>query len=136
MIEERIFGPLTLKQFVTVAVGFGLSYLAYSRIPAPLAYAAIAIIVAATVITAFIRFNPGKIEGDLKQYFLNLQAKTPPADFQKMLQRKLAELESQIQMRASRGLPRDPKLEEVKNILQSVERQPVTLTGPSRKGEK
>src|SRR3989344_149007 len=120
MIEERIFGPLTLKQFITVAVGLGLSYLAYSRIPTPFAYATIAIIVAATAITAFVRFSPEKIEGDLKQYFLKLQVKTPPADFQKMLQRTLAELESQIQMRAARGLPPDPKLQEVKNILESV----------------
>lgn len=123
MIEERIIGPLTLKQFITVAVGFGLSYLAYTRIPAPLAYVAIAIIVAATVITAFVRFNPGKIEGDFKQYFLDLKAKTPPADFQRMLQRKLAELESQIQMRESRGLSRDPKLEEVRNILESLKKE-------------
>jgi len=37
-----------------------------------------------------------------------------------MIQKKLAELSSQIQMREARGLTRNPKLEEVKALLESV----------------
>ncbi|MDO8594919.1 MAG: PrgI family protein [bacterium] len=118
--EDKIFGPLTLKQFITVAIGFTLSYVAYIYLPVPLAHIALALIVIVTLVTAFIRFSPKKFQGDLRQYLLEKKSTLPPEDYQKLLQRKLAELQSQIHMRASRGLRADPKLEEVKDIFESL----------------
>lgn len=37
-VEDRIFGPLTLKQFVFVAGGVGGAYLAWAATPAPWSY--------------------------------------------------------------------------------------------------
>ncbi|MSR78937.1 MAG: hypothetical protein EXS59_02210 [Candidatus Taylorbacteria bacterium] len=121
MIEDRIFGPLTLKQFISLAIGFGLSYLAYSNLPRLSAYLVIAVIVILALFTASVRFQPKHIgDADMKQYFLDLKAQTPPDEYRKMLERKIAELESQIQMRKGRGLPPDPKLEEVRAMLELV----------------
>ena len=36
-IEDKIFGPLTLKQFIYLAGAAGLSFTAYSLLPVPLA---------------------------------------------------------------------------------------------------
>jgi len=118
--EDKILGPFTFKQTVSLGVGFGLAYLAYRQLPPPASYAAAVLIGVAALAAAFLRFSPKKFDGDFKQHFLDLKMKTPPDVFQKMLQRKLAELQSQIQDRQSHGLPPDPKLEEVKNILESL----------------
>ena len=119
--EDRIFGPFTLKQFISLAIGFGLSYLAYNNIPRPSAYLAIAVIGLVALLTAFVRFQPKHIaDVDMRQYFLDLKTQTPPEQYQKMLERKIAELESQIETRKGRGLPADPKLEEVRAMLELV----------------
>lgn len=110
-----------MKQFLSLAVGFGLSYLAYNNLPRLSAYLAIAVVGVVALFTAFVRFKPTHIgDGDMKQYFVDLKTQTPPEQYQKMLERKIAELQSQIEMRKGRGLPADPKLEEVKAILESV----------------
>ncbi|PIQ69153.1 MAG: hypothetical protein COV91_00335, partial [Candidatus Taylorbacteria bacterium CG11_big_fil_rev_8_21_14_0_20_46_11] len=36
--EEVIFGPFTLKQTITLALGAGLGYLTYIKVSAPMSY--------------------------------------------------------------------------------------------------
>lgn len=124
MIEDKIFGPFTMKQFISLAIGFGLSYVAYKQLPVPASYVSVALIMIASCAAAFVRFNQKHIPvQDLRQYFLELKATTPPEAYQKMLERKLAEIYSHMQIRESRGLPPDPKFEEVKTILESLNRE-------------
>jgi hypothetical protein len=56
-IEDKIFGPLTLKQFVYLAGAGGLSFTAYSLLPLPVAILLIAPAAALGAALAFYKIN-------------------------------------------------------------------------------
>ena len=56
-IEDKIFGPLTFKQFVYVAGGGGMCYLAYRFIPSPISFLIVLPLGAFSVALAFYKVN-------------------------------------------------------------------------------
>lgn len=57
-VEDKIFGPLTFKQFVYLIGGAGLCVIAYTLIPYPfLSYPLVAILAAFSLALAFYRVN-------------------------------------------------------------------------------
>jgi hypothetical protein len=56
-IEDKIFGPFTFKQFMYLAGGIGLSYLAYRVTPLPVAVFLIIPIMALSLSLTFWRIN-------------------------------------------------------------------------------
>jgi len=56
-IEDKIFGPLTFKQFVYVAGGGGMCYLAYRFIPAPFSFLIVIPLGIFSVALAFYKVN-------------------------------------------------------------------------------
>ena len=56
-IEDKIFGPLTLKQFIYLGGGGGLSFTAWSILPNFIALFVIAAVVSLSVALAFYKVN-------------------------------------------------------------------------------
>jgi hypothetical protein len=56
-VEDKIFGPLTFKQFVFIAGGFGLAYLVWRLLPLLIAAPLIAAVGAFAAALAFFQFN-------------------------------------------------------------------------------
>ena len=56
-IEDKIFGPLTFKQFIYLAGGAGLSVVLWVLLPTLLALPLIAIVVGFALALAFYKFN-------------------------------------------------------------------------------
>jgi len=56
-IEDKIFGPLSLKQFLYVVGGAGLSFLFYAYLPIYLAVFPIAIVAGLAIMLAFYKYN-------------------------------------------------------------------------------
>jgi len=56
-IEDKIFGPLTLKQFIYLAGGAGLSYVLYVVLPLFIAVIPIALVVALALALSFYKVN-------------------------------------------------------------------------------
>lgn len=56
-IEDKIFGPLSLKQFLYIVGGAGLSFLFYAYLPIYLAVVPIAIVAGLAILLAFYKYN-------------------------------------------------------------------------------
>lgn len=56
-IEDKIFGPLSLKQFLYVVGGAGLSFLFYAYLPFYLAVIPIAVVATLAILLAFYKYN-------------------------------------------------------------------------------
>ena len=56
-VEDKIFGPLTLKQFIYIAGGLGLSFILYTSLPIYLSAPVIMVVVIFSAALAFFRFN-------------------------------------------------------------------------------
>jgi len=56
-VEDKIFGPLTFKQFIYVAGGAGISFTAYSLLPFLLAIIFIAVFMGLGLALAFYKVN-------------------------------------------------------------------------------
>src|SRR5687767_7489741 len=71
-VEDKIFGPLTFKQFVYIAGGAGLSYLVWRMLPLVIAAPIVLAIVSFTVALAFMRYNgrPFMVALETAFYFL------------------------------------------------------------------
>jgi len=121
MYEESIlFGPLSLKQFVTLAIGVILIYFVnkYSD-----NYIIIGAIGAATLFLVFQRFQNKKIPIDeLEFYFKQKKFEMPQEDYDKMIEIKIAELESQMEARREKGLFVDENIDKILNIVKGFKR--------------
>lgn len=119
--EDFIFGPLTLKQFFCVATGVGAGFIIEKiGLPENIRYLAYGII-AFLIIVSIIRFKPKKIPTEhVDVYFQNKRVKLGEDNFKRFINKKVAEVSSQISMREERGLPDDPKLQEALLILQKA----------------
>jgi len=56
-IEDKIVGPLTLKQFLYIAGGVGMSIIAYRFLPLILSIIVIAVIASLSLALAFFKYN-------------------------------------------------------------------------------
>ncbi|MDD4989183.1 MAG: PrgI family protein [Candidatus Pacebacteria bacterium] len=56
-IEDKVFGPLTIKQFLYLAGGAGLSYLLYALLPSYVSYILILLIMGFALALAFYKVN-------------------------------------------------------------------------------
>lgn len=119
--EDKIFGPLTLKQFLVVALGVLVSYGAYTSLPQNTAYGVIAFVALAVIYVAFVRFAPKKIPlADFEKYLENKRYEIGPNKYLRMLQKKQAEVESMMSLRRAHNLPLDTKTIQVSAILANL----------------
>jgi len=116
--EERIYGPLTFKQFLCAAVGFGLYFYLDSFVPEQYQVVATVVIVVVTIIGVF-RFKPERI-GNVEEYFKVKKAELDPKVHRGMLQMKHAEVLSQIHMRETNELKEDPELLKLAEFLEKL----------------
>jgi hypothetical protein len=56
-IEDKIFGPLTFKQFLYVVGGVGLAFIFYVYLPIYLSIVPIALIIGLSLLLAFFKYN-------------------------------------------------------------------------------
>lgn len=56
-IEDKVFGPLTFKQFAYLAGGAGLAYLSLRLLPGFLSILAVPIFVGLAIALAFVKYN-------------------------------------------------------------------------------
>lgn len=56
-VEDKIFGPLTFKQFVYLAGGAGLGYVAFRLLPLPLNYVGGLLFIGLGLLLAFYKIN-------------------------------------------------------------------------------
>jgi hypothetical protein len=56
-IEDKIIGPLTLKQFVYLAGGAGMAFVAYTFLPIYIAIVLVPVIIALALALAFYKIN-------------------------------------------------------------------------------
>lgn len=56
-VEDKIFGPLTIKQFIYVAGGAGLAYVVWKAVPKFIALIIVPVIIALAVALAFLKVN-------------------------------------------------------------------------------
>ena len=72
-IEDKIIGPLTIKQFVWLVGGAGMSFLCYNFLPLFIALILIAVIVPLSLALAFYKVNSKPfvfvVEAFIKYYF-------------------------------------------------------------------
>jgi hypothetical protein len=117
MDEDKVFGPLTLRQFLYSVFSFGVMYLSYTYLPLKIS---IPIIILAVIffISGFIVYPTVIINEDY------LKLKRSQCDnleqFQRWLKKKIAEIQSQINMRATRGLIEDPKLNQALQMFENA----------------
>lgn len=116
MDEEKIFGPLSLRQFLYVAAAAAAVYAASLFLPVwGVAAAAVA---AAIVVLPLVRAAEPP---PLDQRFVDAKkASLSSEDFRAWQRRKVAELQSQIFARAERGLAVDPELERAKAMIEAA----------------
>lgn len=121
MIEEKIFGPLTLRQFIYTAIGFGISYLSHSNLEKSIS---IPIIIVVIILTINFVFNTSE-ESEVfsTENLSRKRTELGEEKFDKWTQRKIAEIQSQISTRENRGLVADPNLNKIKEILESAMRK-------------
>ena len=117
MDEEKIFGPLTLRQFLYSAGSFGVIFFAYTYLELKLSIPII-IVAVGFFISGFISHPAVTIDENYiklkRSNCVNLE------DFQRWLRKKIAMVQSQISIRESRGLVPDPKLDDALRMFQSA----------------
>lgn len=73
-VEDKIFGPLTFKQFVYLAGGAGLGYVAFRLLPLPLNYLGGLAFVGLGLLLAFYKIN-NQTFIDIAQAYITYQIK-------------------------------------------------------------
>ena len=73
-VEDKIFGPLTFKQFIYIIGGAGLAYVSYRLVPFPFDYILIVVFVALGLLLAFYKIN-NRTFIEIAQAFMNYQIK-------------------------------------------------------------
>jgi hypothetical protein len=108
MDEEKIFGPLTLRQFLYSAGSFGVIFFAYTYLE-PKNSVPVIIIAIILFLSAFINSSQVIIDDEYikrkRFHYKNLE------EFQRWINSKIAEVRSQINARKYRGLIPDPQLD-------------------------
>ena len=108
MDEESVFGPLTFRQTVYFAFGVGIIYFVYNNFGQNISI--LVSIIVAGITFALIRNAPRVVidESYIKRKRFNCK---DLEEFQGWLRRKIAMIQAQMQFRAAKGMPADPKFE-------------------------
>lgn len=115
-IEEKVFGPLSFKQFIYSAIGFGFGYLAYTNLDFKISIVIIVILIGGLI--AMILNSP-KVELN-EEYLKAKQANSKtPEEFERWISRTKAMIQAQITIRQAKGATPDPKLESMLALLNS-----------------
>jgi len=118
--EELIFGPLTLKQFLCLACGIIIAYVAYSSLSSGSADLTI-FIVGIVIALMLIHLKPKKIAvADLEKYLESKKGFLGSDAYIRMLQKKHAQVLSQINAQKARGRSIDPQFTEAEQVLASL----------------
>ncbi len=117
MDEDKILGPLTLRQLIYVLLGFGLCNFLYDNLDN--SFKIPVIIIIAGIIIAIILNAPKVVFNDDYIKKKKLNSKTPE-EFERWVKMKQALIQSQIEFKKSRGAQPDAKLEEMLNLLQNT----------------
>jgi hypothetical protein len=118
--EDFVFGPFTARQSVCLIVGLGIASALSTYEGGKHVYGIAGTIVACAVVGAF-RLSPEYIPLErLAEYLQRKKLAMGEAAFERFAQRKIAEAQSQIEIRKMRGLPLDPALEQVAKIFEGV----------------
>lgn len=118
-IEEKIFGPLSFKQFLCLAAGIGAMYLVRPYVAEGKLFYPVMVLIGIATLILILRFSSKKVE-NLKEYFEIKKSELSPEEYVKFLHRKIAEIQSQIYMRREKGLAEDPKLREGLDMLENL----------------
>jgi len=107
MDEEKIFGPLTFRQFLYTSGCLGVIYLAYNYLELKLSIP-ITILAIVFLISAFIS-HPAVI---IDENYIKLKRSNCDnlEEFQRWLRKKIAVIQSQISQREESGMVPDPEL--------------------------
>ncbi len=120
MIEEKIFGPFTLKQFICFALGVGLLFFLEPRLMGVSKYVVLFALGVATVL-GIQRFKPKNISIENMEAHLEVQAiSMEHGAFLEMLRQKMANIKAQMYIRKKKGLSEDPRLSEVAKVLHKI----------------
>ena len=71
-IEDKIFGPLTFKQFIYIAGSAGLAFICYAFLPLFIAFIPILIIVAFGLALAFYQVNERPFIFTIESFLVDL----------------------------------------------------------------
>ena len=108
MDEEKIFGPLTLRQFIYSAGGLIAIYFAYNYLDQKISIPII-ILAIGLIIIGFVKHQAVIID---ENYIKNKRNESESLEkFQRWLNMKIATIKSQISIRESRGLVSNPELD-------------------------
>jgi len=117
MDEEKIFGPLSFRQFLYSAAGFGLGYLAYTFLK--ISYSLPIIILLAGVVIALILNSPS-ITIDENYIKIKKANCKNQKEFERWIKFRMAMVLSQIHTREYKGMVPDPKLEAMSKMLEEA----------------
>ncbi len=117
MDEDKIFGPLTFRQFIYFVAGIVLIYLINTHIESKVSFLLMAIV---TGVVYTLIINAPSIVIDENYIKSKRHNSKSIEEFQKWLSGKIASVSFQIEFRKSKGLVPDPKLDEVLRILENA----------------
>ena len=116
MDEEKIFGPLTLRQFLYVAGGVVLIYFSMGVLEEKF-FIPLDIFIAIAVFVA-VKNAPVVIVDE--NYINRKKYSCNPEEFKKWLNRKIAMVQAQISIREAKGMKSDPELERMLGIYEKA----------------
>ncbi|MDO8623995.1 MAG: PrgI family protein [bacterium] len=120
MDEEKVIGPFTARQFLYLTGGVGVAYLAYRFLSLSMSIPLVAL-AGYVVFVLMKRSAPPHIDENYikaKRYQLG-----SAEEYQKWLQRKIAEIQSQVSMRKQRGFVQDHELDKVREMFEIALRE-------------
>lgn len=114
MDEEKIFGPLTFRQFLYASAGFILCYFIYTNLELKMSIPIIILIAGASLALVL---NAPKIVIDENYLKIKKSQSKSPEEFERWIQRRIAIIQSQISMREQKGMKSNPELEALLVLL-------------------
>lgn len=119
MNDERIFGPLTLKQFIYAVIGIAGIYYVYNYLGASIGIP-LAILIAVFAALIIKNSNPPPFN---ESYIRQKRSELGKEEFLRWCQKKIAMIQAQMFFREQRGLIADPALGRMKDLIESIQRE-------------
>lgn len=116
MDEEKIFGPLTFRQFIYAAGGALIVYFIYNNFAQKISIP-FSILVAAVAFVFVRRAEPPPLT---EENIRIKKSKMSREEFERWCQRKIAMIQFQISVREQKGLRPDPSFEKVQESLEAL----------------
>lgn len=119
MNDERIFGPLTLKQFIYAIIGLAGIYYVYNYLGSSIGIP-LAVLIAVIAALLIKNSNPQPFN---ESYIRQKRSELGKEEFLKWCRKKIAMIQAQISFREQRGLTADPALTKMKDLIESIQRE-------------